>query len=260
MTIVKKATDVVIDDNGVTELVSGKNAVFTATVYADLATGLKAGNQKVTWSVVDENYEPTKVATINSRGRLYAKTVNRGTDVIVIARSVENKDAYDEYNVRIKPKQEKTFMAVMTADPEDMVLGSSLNLNIGVETSIFGQWYIREEDHCAPEYDCTYFTSNSAVASIDANGTLKTKKAGSTVITVRATDVDSGNVYTAKFTLRVANLVGFVQISELKSNVLNSGNDVTLSAITWTDSGMSQKAANQGITCLLYTSDAADEG
>lgn len=253
--IVKKATDVVIDDKGVTELVSGKNAVFTATVYADLATGLKAGNQKVTWSVVDENYEPTKVATINSRGRLYAKTVNRGTDVIVIARSVENKDAYGEYNVRIKPKQEKTFMAVMTADPEDMVLGSSLNLNIGVETSIFGQWYIREEDVFESEYDCTYFTSNSAVASIDANGTLKTKKAGSATITVRATDPDSGNVYTTKFTVKVSNLVGFVEIngsSKPKNDVLNSGNNVVLSATTWTDSGMSKKAANQGITWKVY--------
>ena len=253
--VVKTAGYVVIDE--VDQLVSGKNTVLTATVYTDETCTELAANQKVTWSVEDEYGNPTKAATINSRGRLYAKTVKYGTEVVVVAKSVENKDAEPgRISVTIKPKQAKTFMAVMTADPEGIILGSSLDLNVGVETSIFGQWYISEDNEFDREYDCTYNSSNPDVASIDQEGTLITKKSGSTVITVRATDPDTHNVYTTKFTLRVANLVGHVHIDEAdKSLTMRSGQSMNLTATAWTDSGMATKSDNQGFIWKVYQED-----
>ena len=253
--VVKTAGYVVIDE--VDPLVSGKNTVLTATVYTDETCTELAANQKVTWSVEDEYGNPTKAATINSRGRLYAKTVKYGTEVVVVAKSVENKDAEPgRISVTIKPKQAKTFMAVMTADPEGIILGSSLDLNVGVETSIFGQWYISEDNEFDREYDCTYNSSNPDVASIDQEGTLITKKSGSTVITVRATDPDTHNVYTTKFTLRVANLVGHVHIDEAdKSLTMRSGQSMNLTATAWTDSGMATKSDNQGFIWKVYQED-----
>lgn len=253
--VVKTAGYVVIDE--VDPLVSGKNTVLTATVYTDETCTELAANQKVTWSVEDEYGNPTKAATINSRGRLYAKTVKYGTEVVVVAKSVENKDAEPgRISVTIKPKQAKTFMAVMTADPEGIILGSSLDLNVGVETSIFGQWYISEDNEFDREYDCTYNSSNPDVASIDPEGTLITKKSGSTVITVRATDPDTHNVYTTKFTLRVANLVGYVHIAEKdKSLTIRSGQHVDLTGSVWTDSGMSKEADNKALDWKVYQKD-----
>ena len=253
--VVKTAGYVVIDE--VDPLVSGKNTVLTATVYTDETCTELAANQKVTWSVEDEYGNPTKAATINSRGRLYAKTVKYGTEVVVVAKSVENKDAEPgRISVTIKPKQAKTFMAVMTADPEGIILGSSLDLNVGVETSIFGQWYISEDNEFDREYDCTYNSSNPDVASIDQEGTLITKKSGSTVITVRATDPDTHNVYTTKFTLRVANLVGYVHIDEADKGLnMRSGQSMNLTATAWTDSGMATKSDNQGFIWKVYQED-----
>ena len=253
--VVKKAANVVIDDECEDTLVSGKSAVMTAKVYADNELKVLAGNQNVTWSVVGEDYQPTKAASINSRGRLVAKTVDYGVNVIVVARSEEDKDVYDEFPVTIKPKKVKNFLAVMTDDPEDLILDSSVSLNIDDETSIFGQWYISADNSFEDEFDCTYFTSNSSVASIDENGTLKAKKAGSATITVRATDPDSGNVYTTKFTVKVSNLVGYVEINESgkpADDVLNGGKSVTLTATAWVNSGKVRKADSQSFTWKVY--------
>ncbi len=259
--IVKKATDVVIDANGVTELVSGKNTVFTATVYADLATGLKAGNQKVTWHVEDEYGNPTKAATINSRGRLYAKTVNYGTNVVVYATSVEDNEVFDCHTVLIQPKKERTFAAFLEDDDgiegDGRIIESTLYMNAGETATISGKWYIRGEGFSYEE-DCLFFSSNPAVATIDQNdGTVETLKNGSTTITVRATDPDTRNVYTAKFTLHVVNTVDHIVISKPNNtpNYVRSGSYMNLSATVWSNVIETIKADNQGVTWGVYEED-----
>ena len=249
LTIEKKAGYVEVE--GVTELVSGKSAAMTATVYVDETKAQKAANQDVIWSVVDENGKATTAASINSKGRLGAKTVTHGVKVYVTARSVENGIESEAVPVIIKPKKAKNFLVAM--DPDDTIVGSSLKMNIGVKTTIFGKWYTSADDNYEDEYDCTYFTSNSSVASIDSNGTLKTKKAGTTKITVRAVDEATDNVYTTKFTLKVANLVGYVKINTAeKPKTLNSGKSTSLSATTWVDPTMTKKADNKGVTWKVY--------
>ena len=259
--IVKKATDVVIDANGVTELVSGKNTVFTATVYADLATGLKAGNQKVTWHVEDEYGNPTKAATINSRGRLYAKTVNYGTNVVVYATSVEDNEVFDCHTVLIQPKKERTFAAFLEDDDgiegDGRIIESTLYMNAGETATISGKWYIRGEGFSYEE-DCLFFSSNRSVATIDQNdGTVETLKNGSTTITVRATDPDTRNVYTAKFTLHVVNTVDHIVISKPNNtpNYVRSGSYMNLSATVWSNVIETIKADNQGVTWGVYEED-----
>ncbi|MDO5544283.1 MAG: Ig-like domain-containing protein [Eubacteriales bacterium] len=239
--------------DGVRSLTSGKSAALKATVWMDDSMDEKAGNQNVTWSVVGTDYQPTTAASINSRGRLVAKTVNYGVDVIVIAYSAENKEIYDEYTVTIKPKKAMTFLAYL--EDENQILDSTLNLNIGEDANICGMWYVGADNSTDLEFDCTYFTSNSSVASFDEYGVLTGKKSGSATITVRATDKDTGSVYNAKFTVKVANLVGHVEIATPKANYLNSGSTMSLSATAWMDSGMTKKADNQSFTWKVYQKD-----
>lgn len=259
--IVKKATDVEINEKDVTELVSGKNTTFTATVYADLGTELKAGNQKVTWHVEDEYGNPTKAATINSRGRLYAKTVNYGTNVVVYATSVEDNEVFDCHTVLIQPKKERTFAAFLEDDDgiegDGRIIESTLYMNAGETATISGKWYIRGEGFSYEE-DCLFFSSNRSVATIDQyDGTVETLKNGSTTITVRATDPDTRNVYTAKFTLHVVNTVDHIVISKPNNtpNYVRSGSYMNLSATVWSNVIETIKADNQGVTWGVYEED-----
>lgn len=256
--IVKKATKVVIDANGVTELVSGKNTVFTATVYTDRDTGLKAGNQNVIWSVEDVYGNPTKAATINSRGRLYAKTVNYGTYVVVSATSVEDNEVVGMYWVLIQPKKERTFAAFLLDEKEP--IDSVLYMNPNETAVISGRWYVRDEGF-SNENECLFFSSNRSVATIDLyDGTLETLKKGSTTITVRATDPDTNNVYTTKFTLKVINTVDHITINKPKNapDYVRSGSSMSLTASVWTDAAGAVKADNQGVTWEVFEKNTSD--
>lgn len=251
--VVKSAGDVVID--GADELISGKNTTLTATVYTDDGVTL-AANQKVTWSVEDVYGNPTKAATINSRGRLYAKTVNYGTEVVVYATSVENKEVIGEWHVNILPKKEKSFAAFLEDD--DRIIEAPVCMNTNETAVISGRWYYRDINDFIGEEDCLFFSSNPAVATIDQNdGMLETKKNGSTTITVRATDPDTRNVYTAKFTLHVVNTVDHIVISKPNNtpNYVRSGSYMNLSATVWSNVIETIKADNQGVTWGVYEED-----
>lgn len=251
--VVKSAGDVVID--GADELISGKNTTLKATVYT--ADGMTlAANQKVTWSVEDVYGNPTKAATINSRGRLYAKTVNYGTEVVVYATSVENKEVIGEWHVNILPKKEKSFAAFLEDD--DRIIEAPVYMNTNETAVISGRWYYRDINDFIGEEDCLFFSSNPAVATIDQNdGMLETKKNGSTTITVRATDPDTRNVYTAKFTLHVVNTVDHIVISKPNNapNYVRSGSYMNLSATVWSNVIETIKADNQGVTWGVYEED-----
>lgn len=251
--VVKSVGDVVID--GADELISGKNTTLTATVYTDDGVTL-AANQKVTWSVEDVYGNPTKAATINSRGRLYAKTVNYGTEVVVYATSVENKEVIGEWHVNILPKKEKSFAAFLEDD--DRIIEAPVYMNTNETAVISGRWYYRDINDFIGEEDCLFFSSNPAVATIDQNdGMLETKKNGSTTITVRATDPDTRNVYTAKFTLHVVNTVDHIVISKPNNtpNYVRSGSYMNLSATVWSNVIETIKADNQGVTWGVYEED-----
>lgn len=251
--VVKSAGDVVID--GADELISGKNTTLKATVYTADGVTL-AANQKVTWSVEDVYGNPTKAATINSRGRLYAKTVNYGTEVVVYATSVENKEVIGEWHVNILPKKEKSFAAFLEDD--DRIIEAPVYMNTNETAVISGRWYYRDINDFIGEEDCLFFSSNPAVATIDQNdGMLETKKNGSTTITVRATDPDTRNVYTAKFTLHVVNTVDHIVISKPNNtpNYVRSGSYMNLSATVWSNVIETIKADNQGVTWGVYEED-----
>lgn len=239
-------------------LISGKNAVMTAIVTTK-EDGALAANQKVTWSVEDVYGNPTKAATINSRGRLYAKTVNYGTEVVVYATSVENKNVVGEFHVMIQPKKERTFAAFLEDD--NRIIEAPLYMNPNETAVISGQWYIRDIGF-DPAEDCIFYSSNRSVATIDPNdGTLETLRTGSTTITVRATDPDTRNVYTAKFTLHVVNTVDHIVISKYyqsQPDYVRSGSYMYFYATAWSNKNETILADNQGITWGVYEEN--DEG
>lgn len=254
--IVKAAGDVVID--GATELISGKNTILTATVYTDETHTELAANQKVTWSVEDVYGNPTKAATINARGRLYAKTVNYGTEVVVFATSVEDEQVIGEFHVMIQPKKERTFAAFLEDDGR--IIEAPLYMNPNETAVISGQWYIRDLGF-DPAEDCSFYSSNRSVATIDPyDGTLETYKKGSTTITVRATDPDTRNVYTAKFTLYVVNAVDHIVISKPNNapDYVRSGSYMSLSATVWSNKIETIKADNKAVTWGVYEEDGGE--
>lgn len=247
-----------VDIKGAADLISGKNTTLTATVYTDDENGELAANQKVTWSVEDAYGNPTKAATINSRGRLYAKTVNYGTEVVVYATSVENKEVVGEHHVIIQPKKARTFAAFLEDDAR--IIEAPVYMNPNETAVISGQWYIRDGGF-DPAEDCTFYSSNPAVATIDEyDGTLETLRNGSTTITVRATDPDTRNVYTAKFTLYVVNTVDHIVISKPDNtpNYVRSGSYMYFYATAWSNKNETILADNQGITWGVYEEN--DEG
>lgn len=248
-----------VDIKGAADLISGKNTTLTATVYTDEVSRELAANQKVTWSVEDAYGNPTKAATINSRGRLYAKTVNYGTEVVVYATSVENKEVVGEHHVIIQPKKARTFAAFLEDDAR--IIEAPVYMNPNETAVISGQWYIRDGGF-DPAEDCTFYSSNPAVAKIDEyDGTLETLRNGSTTITVRATDPDTRNVYTAKFALYVVNTVDHVAISKYypsQPDYVRSGSYMYFYATAWSNKNETILADNQGITWGVYEEN--DEG
>lgn len=259
--IVKAAGYVVIDGLEFEEidgirygsLIGGKNAVMTATVTTE-KDGPLAGNQKVIWSVEDEYGNPTKAATINSRGRLYAKTVKYGTEVVVYATSVEDKEVIGQFHVMIQPKVERTFAAFLEGEEEP--INGTLYMNPKEDADIVGKWYTRIESDFSEAVDCTFNSSNPAVAKIGKyDGTLETLKKGSTTITVRATDPITNNVYTTKFTVKVIYTVNHVSITQPKSTSIRSGKSLDLKANVWADEAGTVKADNQAVTWEIFEMD-----
>lgn len=259
--IVKAAGYVVIDGLEFEEidgirygsLIGGKNAVMTATVTTE-KDGPLAGNQKVIWSVEDAYGNPTKAATINSRGRLYAKTVKYGTEVVVYATSVEDKEVIGQFHVMIQPKVERTFAAFLEGEEEP--INGTLYMNPKEDADIAGKWYTRIESDFSEAVDCTFNSSNPAVAKIGKyDGTLETLKKGSTTITVRATDPITNNVYTTKFTVKVIYTVNHVSITQPKSTSIRSGKSLDLKANVWADEAGTVKADNQAVTWEIFEMD-----
>lgn len=239
---------VAIDENVSDTLTSGSYTYLKATAWADEAETLPAANQKILWSVTDVYGNRTSAATINSSGRLTAKNVNVNTTVLVTARSAENSSIYDSFELTIKPKRVKEFAVFVDGVRQD----GNVNLDPYQTYMVEGYWYYKGENDYELADDCAFFSSNSKVATIGREGTLETSGSGSTTITVRSTDPESGKVYTTKLTAKVFNVAKDVTIAKPKSSILRVGDAVYLSATVWADPVNGVKASNQKVKWSVY--------
>ena len=127
-----------------------------------------AANQKVIYSLNC----PASVATISTSGVLTTKNVTEITTVTVNAVSAENSTISATWTLVIYPK---TTKLTLTAASSWVNVGASVQLHVSA-TPETAQMPIR------------WRSSNTRVATVDANGVVRGLKAGTATITVRTTD------------------------------------------------------------------------
>ena len=244
------------------ELISGNFLNLKATVWTvepadEEDDGVKAGNQKVTWSVTDENGDPTKLASISSNGRLSARSVRLNTPLIVKAVSAEDKEVEATCTVILKPAVKRNLM-IQLDDPimgEPRYVEDTELLNNKDSYDFTAGWYDSDTDDFIPSGDAKFFSSKPNVAAFTEDGHLEAKASGTATITVTCEDSETGRIHTEKFNVKVTNMVGYVEITQPSKYELRSGESLTLRATAWTNVAKLTKANNQKMTWKAYEYD-----
>ena len=149
--------------SGAEKLCGGQSTTIKATILPK-----DAANQKVIYSLNC----PASVATISTSGVLTTKNVTEITTVTVNAVSAENSTISATWTLVIYPK---TTKLTLTAASSWINVGASVQLHVSA-TPETAQMPVR------------WRSSNTRVATVDANGVVRGLKAGTATITVRTTD------------------------------------------------------------------------
>ena len=252
--VIKPVNALTISDPASFELIGGKSLNLKATTWT-VAEEIEAANQKISWSIWEENdsfeYVKTSAATISSSGRVSAKNVKVNTEVVVVAKSVEDDEIKDEIRLTIMPSQERSLLLYM----DDQPMADTVTLCNGEEYWIAGMCYDRNNGPVDVTEDCTFISSKPGVAEINEFGIVDAKASGTAVITARWTDPDTQRMYTTKVTLKVTNLVNDVEITLPKYDYVRGGSSVTLKATAWTNIKDGVKASNQKFTWKVFDAD-----
>ena len=176
------------------------------------------------------------------------------TEVVVVAKSVEDDEIKDEIRLPIMPSQERSLLLYM----DDQPMADTVTLCNGEEYWIAGMCYDRNNGPVDVTEDCTFICSKPGVAEINEFGFVDDKASGTAVITARWTDPDTQRMYTTKVTLKVTNLVNDVEITQPKYDYVRGGSSVTLKATAWTNVSEGIKASNQKFTWKVFEMD--DDG
>lgn len=149
--------------SGAEKLGGGQSTTIKATILPK-----DAANQKVIYSLNC----PASVATISTSGVLTTKNVTEITTVTVNAVSAENSTISATWTLVIYPK---TTKLTLTAASSWINVGASVQLHVSA-TPETAQMPVR------------WRSSNTRIATVDANGVVRGLKAGTATITVRTTD------------------------------------------------------------------------
>ena len=149
--------------SGAAKLGGGQSTTIKATILPK-----DAANQKVIYSLNC----PASVATISTSGVLTTKNVTEITTVTVNAVSAENSTISATWTLVIYPK---TTKLTLTAASSWINVGASVQLHVSA-TPETAQMPVR------------WRSSNTRVATVDANGVVRGLKAGTATITARTTD------------------------------------------------------------------------
>lgn len=229
-------------------LASGKSMNLTANVMAP--NGVKAANQKVTWSVTDEYGNETKAATVFPTGRVTAGDVDQSTKVVITATSVQDSSVSSTLELTILPNTRKT----LHVKADDELVNGTYAMSLNDSCVLDGVWLKSNKNATETMADgCTFFSSNTKVATVDEElGVLTAVGYGTSTITVRCYDpiYDSkaDNLYTTTITVKVLKKVGTVTIDAPALKDLRSGKSATLKATAWSDYANGVKADNQSFT------------
>lgn len=252
--VIKPVNDLTIREPASYDLISGKSLNLKATTWT-VTDDIEAANQKISWSIWEETDSgelvKTSAAAISSSGRVSAKSVKVNTEVVVIAKSVEDDEVEDRITLTIMPSQERSLLLYM----DDQPMADTVTLCSGEDYRIFGMCYDRNYGPVDVTEDCTFTSSKPSVVEIDEFGFVEAKASGTAVITARWTDPDTQRMYTTKVTLKVTNLVNDVEITQPKYDYVRGGSSVTLKATAWTNVSEGIKASNQKFTWKVFEMD-----
>ena len=161
ITVVKPVKVSKVSVSGASSVVTGKSVTLKATVAPS-----NASNKTVTWKSSN-----AKIATVNAKG--VVKGVKAGTVTITAtAKDGSKKKATKKITVTKPVKVSK----VSVSGASKVAVGSSVTLKPVVSPSN------------ATNKKVTWKSSNTAVATVDSNGKVTGKKAGTVTITVTTND------------------------------------------------------------------------
>ena len=189
-------TSVSLDKTTLT-LTEGGSATLTATVKPD-----DASNKQVTWES-----DKVAVATVDENGKVTA--VKAGTAVI----TVTTKDGGKTAKCTVTVKAATVAVTSVTLDKTSLALqiGESAILNATVKPDN------------ATNKEVTWSSSNTGIATVDANGKVTAKAAGNATITATAKD-GSGKKATCAVTVTAPTVELRTQFLEDKTTVATFGN------------------------------------
>ena len=210
-------------------LTKGNSTTLTATVNPSNAT-----NKTLTWTTSNAS-----VATIDSNGKVIAKGAGSAT---ITAKTNNGKTATCKVTV-INPTVAVTSVS-LNKTTLSLVKGNSTTLNATVNPSN------------ATNKALTWASSNTNVATVDSNGKVTAKGAGTAIITVK-----TNNGKSATCTVTVINpTVSITSVTLDKTNLsLNKNSNATLKAminptdttdsknLIWTSSNTKVATVNNGV-------------
>ncbi|MBR2066697.1 MAG: Ig-like domain-containing protein [Solobacterium sp.] len=188
---------------------NGETATLTATVKPN-----NASNKSITWSSSD-----TKVATVDANGKVSAK--GKGSATI----TATTNDGKKKATCKVTVTQPVTGVSLNK---------TSASLNIGATLALSAT--VKPTN--ANNKNVTWASSNTKVATVDANGKVSAKAKGSATITV--TTKDGSKKATCKITVKQP--VTSVTLNKT-SETVNKGKTVTLTATVKPDN-----ADNKAVT------------
>ena len=189
------------------EAAAAKISKSTLTLTAGKSATLKVKNEKkkIKWKSSDK-----KVATVNGKGKVTAKKA--GTATIT---ATAGKNQYT-CKVTVKAKKVKVKRVKLNKGKWTSYAGSTVKLKASVSPSN------------ATDKRITWKSSNTKVASVNADGVVTAKKAGSAIITATAKD-GSKKKASCKVTVKKGKLA-IKSITVSSKNSLMKGNTAQFSA------------------------------
>ncbi|MBP5382310.1 MAG: Ig domain-containing protein [Bacteroidales bacterium] len=187
-------TSVSLDKTTIT-LTEGGSATLTATVKPD-----DASNKQVTWES-----DKVAVATVDENGKVTA--VKAGTAVITVTTKDGGKTA--KCTVTVKAATVAVTGVSLDKSSINMEVGEKVVLNATVAPST------------ATNKEVTWSSDKTSIATVDANGMVEAKAAGSATITV--TTKDGGKKATCSVTVTAPSIELRTQFLEDKTTVATFG-------------------------------------